>query len=172
MLGFRQDVPQVLKAAFYELVRARDFQQLEDDGPDLESTTEEDEPDPRPEEPKTKLATKNIYKLVALRESLRSSWLTVITRPPDVICPKLEKDPAAIPCSRNQEAWLRAITGDTSIQEDGFLDPITALEDMIISVRWVEDRGFCESCVKTWKDIWTKERQKLWDNLDVWLDLV
>lgn len=116
----------------------------------------------------------NYIKLVSLRTNLTSSWSQVISRPRDVGCKRASAagvDPFIAPCSENYKGWFDIITQDPSIQEDGFLDPITALEDMILSDKWVTEGGFCEGCVKIWKESWTADRQKLWRNLDVWLEL-
>jgi len=55
--------------------------------------------------------------------------------------------------------------------DDRRMDPISALEVMIVDIDWEKEGGFCADCVKTWKVIWTKDREKIWKNLGDWLGL-
>jgi hypothetical protein len=65
-LGLKHDVPRVLRKAFYELVGAMDFHQIENDVP---QDIVDERSNPRAG---AKLSVKNVYKLMSLRESLRS----------------------------------------------------------------------------------------------------
>jgi hypothetical protein len=157
-LGIHQDLPQLLKRAYYELARTSAFHQLEETG----TLTEEETVG---KNFKAKLSKDDVLKLVALREKLQFSWMREISRPREVDCKKKNGPP----CSDNYKGWFTVISKDPSIQEDGCLDPITGLEDMIISDNWVKDGRFCEDCVRRWKEHWSLERERLWYNLDVWL---
>ena len=78
------------------------------------------------------------------------------------------------PCSLEYTAWYRVIlevevSGMTI--DDRWMDPLAALETMIVEIDWEKKGGFCADCVKTWKTIWTKDREKIWKNLRDWLGL-
>jgi hypothetical protein len=60
--------------------------------------------------------------------------------------------------------------GDITIDDRG-MDPISALEVMIVGIDWEKEGGFCADCVKEWKMIWTRDREKIWKNLSDWLGL-
>lgn len=150
----------------YELVRSPNFQQPGN------QTINTDGVDDAPR--RAKLTTKFYLKLVDLRYHLVSSWSRIILAPMDVGCKRATAADVVPPiqsCSQNHHGWIEILTQDPSIRDDGFLDPITALEKMILSKSWTKDDEFCEDCVKIWKESWIAERQKLWNNLDVWLDL-
>ena len=48
-------------------------------------------------------------------------------------------------------------------------DPVAGLERMC-AIDWVS-LGFCVGCVTAWRASWRRQREKIWDNLDLWLEL-
>ena len=55
--------------------------------------------------------------------------------------------------------------------DDRRMDPISALEVMVVEIDWAKEGGFCVDCIKSWKEIWTKDRERIWDSLGFWLGL-
>ncbi|KAI0049922.1 hypothetical protein FA95DRAFT_1556238 [Auriscalpium vulgare] len=53
--------------------------------------------------------------------------------------------------------------------EDYMVDPVLGL-DQLIGVD-IKKLGYCKDCAQARKKAWRKEKEKLWDDLDVWLKL-
>jgi hypothetical protein len=49
------------------------------------------------------------------------------------------------------------------------VDPLMGLQDLM-AISW-KDEGFCRKCVSARKNAWYQVRMKLWDDLDMWLEL-
>jgi hypothetical protein len=115
--------------------------------------------------------------LTRLRERLLPEW-TRITRSPPIGIPCHRTSAFAIntlvPCSLDYVSWYKVILEvevDDMTIDDRRMDIISALEVMIVEIDWAKEGGFCADCIKTWKTIWTKDREKIWKNLGDWLGL-
>ncbi|KAH9908818.1 uncharacterized protein B0H18DRAFT_1111519, partial [Fomitopsis serialis] len=174
LLSRQCDVPAVRKRAYYELLRTPGFGQIffaeEDDfvgDDDLTSDT-----------PST-LRYADLLRLIGARERLESAWLKLACGPPtpsSIPCElakipadnlNAEQKPALESClaarGKSVEWWAQHVV-QASLFEDGLLDPLTGLQDLI-DVDWA-DVGFCGSCVGARRDMWAEEREKLWNKLD------
>jgi len=49
------------------------------------------------------------------------------------------------------------------------VDPLMGLQ-VLVEISW-KDEGFCKKCVSARRNAWEELRRKLWEDLDVWLEL-
>lgn len=168
----RLDVPQLIKRTYWELCTRSEFGRVDTEVYDDEV---EEITLARP-----RLARSVLMDLIRLRERLLPEWTRITRTPPTgVPCARTTKTSSAftahmIPCSLDYANWYKVISevevNDMTI-DDRRTDPISALEVMIVEIDWEKEGGFCADCVKVWKMIWTKDREKIWRNLDDWLGL-
>ncbi|KAJ7818975.1 hypothetical protein B0H14DRAFT_2837805 [Mycena olivaceomarginata] len=64
---------------------------------------------------------------------------------------------------------LSASCTASSIAEDYLYDPLCGLH-ALIEADWAAE-GYCDACVKLRREVWANRREKIWDNLDIWLGL-
>lgn len=57
----------------------------------------------------------------------------------------------------------------TGLYVQRMVDPVMGLQDLM-KIPWREE-GFCKKCVSARTKAWGGFRRKLWDDLDVWLQL-
>ena len=57
----------------------------------------------------------------------------------------------------------------TGLYVQRMVDPLMGLQDLA-EIAWREE-GFCKKCVAARTNAWDELRRKLWDDLDVWLEL-
>lgn len=170
----RLDAPQLLKRAYWELCTRPEFGKI--DAEVYDDEVEEIMPT------RSRLSRSVLMDLTRIREGLLPEWTRITRYPPvDVSCVRATETPSTststvrlTPCSLNYTNWHKVIleveVNDMTI-DDRRMDPISALEVMIIEIDWEKEGGFCGDCVKTWKKIWTKDREKIWKNLGDWLGL-
>ena len=168
------DVPQLIKRAYWELCTRSGFGRTDAEVYDNEV---EEIMLTRP-----RLSRTVFNNLTQLRERLLPEWTRITRTPPiDVPCARAAKAPSTstssiqpTPCSLDYANWHRIISeveiNDMTI-DDRRMDPISALEVMVTEIDWEKEGGFCADCVKTWRMIWTKDREKIWKNLGAWLGL-
>ncbi|TFK85399.1 hypothetical protein K466DRAFT_494802 [Polyporus arcularius HHB13444] len=184
------EVPEVLKNAYYELLRTPNFGQdltvylhaeSADDSHPLNIATEDDEKNAPP----PRLAASDFVRLVRAKDALQKEWMTVVCvapLPSVVPCPLApfvndknageEKLKSAKTCAETRagdevEWTLRLI--DNRVFERGMADPIGGLQSLV-EMDWA-DMGYCVGCVRERRDAWTEQREKLWKRLDVLLGL-
>ena len=117
--------------------------------------------------------------LVRLRERSLPEWTRIRSPLIGVPCTRATKTSSAsateaTPCSLDYASWSKVIL-ETKVNgmtiDDRRMDPIFALEVMIVEIDWEKEGGFCTGCVTTWKGIWTKDRERIWGDLGDWLGL-
>ena len=170
----RLDAPQLLKRAYWELSTRSEFGKI--DAEVYDDEVEELMPT------RSRLSRSVLMELARIRERLLPEWTRITRSPPiGVPCVRATKVPSTstsatqpTPCSLDYTNWYKVIleveVNDMTI-DDRRMDPISALEVMIVEIDWEKEGGFCEDCVKTWKVIWTRDREKIWKNLGDWLGL-
>ena len=173
MIADRLDVPQLIKRAYWELCIRPEFGRID-----------AEEYDDEVEEimlTRSRLPRSFLMDLTRLRERLLPEWTRITRTPPiGVPCVRAAKTPAPTPmraveptpCSLDYANWHRVISEvevNDMTTDDRRMDPISALEVMIVEIDWEKEGGFCADCVGTWKMIWTKDREKIWRNLGDWL---
>ncbi|KAI0692576.1 hypothetical protein C8T65DRAFT_586512 [Cerioporus squamosus] len=184
------DVPEVMKCAYYELLRTPNFGQdlavyvhaESSDAPSpLAIATEEDEKNAPP----LRLAASDFVRLVRAKDALQKEWMAVVCvapLPSVVPCPlapfvndknageetlKSAKTCADTRANDEVEWTLRLV--DNKLFERGMRDAIGGLQSLI-DMDWA-GMGYCVGCVSERRDAWTEQREKLWRRLDVLLGL-
>ncbi|KIP03251.1 hypothetical protein PHLGIDRAFT_121770 [Phlebiopsis gigantea 11061_1 CR5-6] len=66
------------------------------------------------------------------------------------------------------EHW-RELVLNSDLYVEYMNDPLEGLE-RLAELRW-EEKGFCGGCVASWRTSWMRQREKIWANLDLWLEL-
>jgi len=166
------DVPQLAKRAYWELCTRSEFGRIDAEVYDSE-VREITLTRPR-------LLRSVLVDLTRLRERLLPEW-TRITRTPPIDVPCIRATTTSpprtqpTPCSLDYANWHRIISevevNNNMTLDDWRMDPITALEVMIVEIDWEKEGGFCADCIKAWRAIWTEDRKKIWENLGYWLGL-
>ena len=168
------EVPQLAKRAYWELCTRPEFGRIDAEVDDNE--VEEIVPT------RSRLPRSVIMDLTRLRERLFPEWTRITRSPPiDFPCTRAVRKEAAFtsqqkpkPCSLDYANWHKVIleveVNDMTI-DNRRMDLISALEVMVVEIDWEKEGGFCPDCVRVWKTIWTKDREKVWKNLGNWLGL-
>lgn len=174
------EIPEILKRAYYDLVQS---DALGQDASGDDDETQEDIDNHT-------ISREDLVKLIKTREQLCSKWFLNGARPPSrsmFPCPLgpipvpeedagLPEPPA--PSVQQQQcaaAWEKALQHwdekvmVSDLYETHLYNPIGGLE-CLSKIDW-ESLGYCEGCVKSWREHWMRERVKLWQNLDIWLEL-
>lgn len=187
-LARRWDMPELLKRAFYELVRSpRLGQELDDD-----NDNDENESSARDEEDRNIIISRtDLIRLIETREKLHLEWFLCADSPPsakDYPCPLAAPPAASAEPGRSSPAeseistatacaaarenfltrWIEAVK-NSGIYEDHMYDPLCGL-DKLAEINW-EEEGFCEGCVESWRSAWWGKQEKTWENLELWLNL-
>ena len=169
------DMPEVLKRAYYELLRS---DALGQDPENFDFERQEDHDN-------STIPRDDLISLIKTREQLWGQWYSLADRPPNKngfycplqLVPNPEGDqpaptPEQLKCAsaheKSFEHW------DTQVKTSGIFqefmyDPLCGLE-RLSKIEW-EKLGYCDGCVKSWRRQWGIDRAKLWGNLDVWLRL-
>lgn len=188
VLARMYDLPAVLKRAFYELLRSEGFAQQSVVGPS--SNTPADSPstevtlDGSRLVGKAKLSHADLVRLITTREKLSLAWTLLVGTPPSS---------ASLPCmlqhttgpnalystnaarercaaaTRNSAAIWAEWVLDSGLFETWMYDPVCGLERLSV-LDW-ESSGYCSSCVMSRRQLWSRKREEIWENLDVWLGL-
>ncbi|KAI0767856.1 hypothetical protein C8Q74DRAFT_984974 [Fomes fomentarius] len=194
LLAQQCDVPEVLKSAYFELLRTPNFgQDVEvyvvhaDPSPSqsqtqLEIASEDDET----HAPPPRLAASDLVRLVRAKEAMQAEWLAlmrVAPLPSAFPCPlshlasdnsvSLAKQKIAQDRQKARRAdgtqWPARLL-EASVFEAGFADVFRGLEMLVRDVDWA-GAGYCAACVGERRDAWGEMRVKLWKRLDVLLGL-
>ncbi|KAI0918601.1 hypothetical protein AcV5_002548 [Taiwanofungus camphoratus] len=160
-VGQNYALPEVLKRAYYELLRSQKFWQ--------EVTTNRK---------RICLSDADIIRLFEARDKLQSEWICTALRPPDpaeLPCPLERPSSASNSYKRCRNAWSEdgtqwstCIIG-SNIFEDWRHDPLHGL-DCIITVGW-DKMGFCQGCLRARQKLWQGKKDQWWKDLDAWLKL-
>lgn len=197
LLGQQCSMPEVLKLAYYELLRAPAFGQ--DLSAYIHAESEATGAAPKMLEtdadeahaPPARLATSDLVRLAAARDALQKEWLTLMRPPlPSAFpCPlaallrgsgtgegggvsESSKDAAARECASAQKADVTGWTArllQNGVFEVGFVDVFEGIRQLV-EMEWSE-MGYCVGCVSERRDAWEGTRERLWRQLDVLLGL-
>lgn len=168
ILADQLDVPQLAKRAYWELCTRPELRRI--DAEVYDSEVESIMP------VRSRLPRSIISDLIRLRERLLPEWTRITRSPPvGVPCARAMNTPTSpTPCCLDYASWHKVVL-EVEVREmtidDRRMDPISALEVMIVEIDWEKEGGFCANCVRAWKIIWTKDREKIWKNLGDWLGL-
>ncbi len=138
------------------------------------------------------LSRADLLRLLYAREQLGLEWAEVAGEAPtNFVCPRGTQTQimpkrgdnkstssgnndgrrcyASANVDRMYARWAK-IVHTTGLYTEGMVDPLMGLKKLM-KIRWMDDEGFCKECVAARTDAWDKLRRKLWDDLDVWLQL-
>ncbi|KAK0504449.1 hypothetical protein EDD18DRAFT_1133834 [Armillaria luteobubalina] len=148
----------IRKRALYELVRLAGF------GQDYDSDEESDHSS-------SAISSSDYRLLVRAREMLTSAWTTRIATATFGVEAKcvggVEGCTAADPglvASRHQEMVVASGLFETYLR-----DPVCGTE-ALMELDWGK-AGYCEACVEQRRVVWGKARERMWEDLDMWLGL-
>ncbi|KAL6297919.1 hypothetical protein BKA93DRAFT_924370 [Sparassis latifolia] len=159
-------VPEVLKRAYYELLRSPGFRQTDDNHVDMCA--------------KPTLGLAEYARLVAVREKLQGEWIRIASTPGDSICRMPLSSPSSaelerrhrVQCSqahaKDAELWAEMVV-QAPVFMEGMFDPLGALWNLV-ALNWLS-RGFCGDCAMHRRKTWMEARRRIWEELDGWLDL-
>lgn len=192
-------MPEVLKPAHYELLRAPAFGQDLSAYVHAESETKgtaRGMPETGAEEacaPPARLAASDFVRLARARDALQKEWLTLVRPPlPSAFpcplaallrssnanggegdgSPEGSKHAAARECATTQKADTTGWTArllQNGVFEAGFVDVFEGIRQLI-DMEWGE-MGYCVGCVSERRDAWEETRERLWKQLDILLGL-
>jgi hypothetical protein len=133
----------------------------------------------------------DLLRLLHAREQLVLAWAEIAgSAPTDFVCPRgtqtqvmPENGGASNTNSSNDGRRLGCASADadrvharwvelvhtTGLYVQRMVDPLMGLQDLM-EISWREE-GFCKKCVAAKTNVWDEFRTKLWDDLDVWLQL-
>ena len=190
LLAQQCEVPEVLKSAYYELLRTPTFGQdlaayvhaESSQRPSmLDVTTEAEEQNAPP----PRLAASDFVRLQTAKEALQTEWLALVRAAPlpsAFPCPlapfatdnsaDADKRKAALECAQTRRddvtMWTARLV-QNGLFEVGFTDVMKGI-DRLVETDWAE-MGYCMGCVGERREAWTEKREKLWTRLDVLLGL-
>ena len=147
-------MPELSKRAFYELVRTTRL------GEDEDADTED------PDVMNAMISRQDLARLIKAREELVSRWIFTAGGPPDLTCGTVTDHPP-LDKAKLLNDWQEHVK--SSLFEECIYDPLVGLQ-RLIDIKW-EGLGYCGACVGAWRDVWQAQRVKLWQQLDLWLDL-
>ncbi|KAI0086017.1 hypothetical protein BDY19DRAFT_1075426 [Irpex rosettiformis] len=158
LLARKCDMPSILKRAFYELLRTTRLGEDEDADPE------------DPDVINTQISRQDLARLIKAREELVSRWIVTAGSPPDITCnPDPNSNSANHPPDKAKllNDWQQHVK--RNLFEECLYDPLVGLR-RLGEINW-EGMGYCHNCVKLWRDLWTAQGEKLWQQLDLWLGL-
>ncbi|GBE83708.1 hypothetical protein SCP_0507640 [Sparassis crispa] len=144
-------VPEVLKRAYYELLRSPGFKQTDDNHVDTCA--------------KPSLGLAEYMRLVVTREKLQEMWIQIASAPEVLLCrlpflpsPSDSDVERQRVCSQTRtkdvEVWAEMVV-QVPLFKEGMLDPLDALSNLA-ALDW-HARGFCLRCVNHWRRTWREE---------------
>ena len=184
----------VQKRASYELLRMPAFGQAIVGAPAADVEVQEDshtDADADAEMGVDELPRADLLRLLHAREQLVLAWAEIAGgAPTDFVCPRgtqthivpenggggstsSSTDGRRLGCAsanadRVHARWAELVH-TTGLYVERMVDPLMGLQDLM-EIPWRED-GFCKKCVAARTNAWDEFRRKIWDDLDVWLQL-
>ncbi|KAH9034419.1 hypothetical protein EDB84DRAFT_1676185 [Lactarius hengduanensis] len=80
-----------------------------------------------------------------------------------------DRGPCAVTSGDRVHSRWAELVHASGVFAQRMIDPLMGLQDLV-DMPW-KDEGFCRKCVAARANEWADLRTKLWDNLDVWLEL-
>ena len=128
----------------------------------------------------------DLLRFLHARELLGLAWAEVAgVAPTDFACPRgaqtqlqmqmqqPERGAVGSGCAsanvdRVHARWAELVHS-SGLYVQRMVDPLIGLQDLV-GIAW-KDEGFCKKCVAARRNAWGELRRRLWDDLDVWLEL-
>jgi hypothetical protein len=136
----------------------------------------------------------DLLRLLHAREQLVLAWAEIAGKAPtDFVCPRGTQTQKIMPESGGGSSITSSNSNDgrrlgcasanadrvharwaelvhtTGLYVQRMVDPLMGLQDLM-KIPWREE-GFCKKCVAARTKAWDEFRRKIWDDLDVWLQL-
>ncbi|KAJ7818971.1 hypothetical protein B0H14DRAFT_2837789 [Mycena olivaceomarginata] len=148
LLARECEPPAIRKRALYELVRLAGYGQSGREG----------------------VSPQDFRALVKAREHLTAAWMqTMNPYSLDLlVCARSASaagDAEAPRCTTADPL----LSGKAHHKLEYLYDPLCGLH-ALIEADWAAE-GYCDACVKLRREVWANRREKIWDNLDIWLGL-
>ncbi|KAK0487887.1 hypothetical protein IW261DRAFT_1392386 [Armillaria novae-zelandiae] len=147
----------IRKRALYELVRLAGFGQ-DDDSDDDES-----------EHGRTVISPSDYRLLVRAREMLTSAWTTRVATATFGV-----EGGCAGGCTAADVGWVASrhqeMVVASGLFETFLRDPVCGTR-ALMELDWAGVGGYCGGCVERRGVVWGKARERMWEDLDVWLGL-
>ena len=186
------DLRGVQKRASYEILRMPTFWKTIVSPPAVLVEVQEDSRvDADAEMGLGELPRTDLLRLLHAREKLVIAWAEIAgSAPTDFVCPRgtltrivpesgsgsstsssndgRHSDCASASVDRVNTRWVELVH-TTGLYVQRMNDPLMGLQDLM-EIPWGEE-GFCKECVAARKNAWGESRNKLWNDLDVWMGL-
>lgn len=133
------------------------------------------------------LSRADLLRFLHAREQLGLAWAEVAGKAPtDFACPRSTQTQmlsehggasgggggggscASVNVDRVHARWAELVHS-SGLYVQRMVDPLMGLRDLV-GISW-KDEGFCKKCVSARRHAWEELRRKLWEDLDVWLEL-
>ncbi|KAH9068296.1 hypothetical protein EDB83DRAFT_496688 [Lactarius deliciosus] len=115
----------------------------------------------------------DLLRLLHAREQLCLAWAeTAGKAPTEFPClrgTESDRGPCAVTSGDRVHSRWAELVHASGVFAQRMIDPLMGLQDLV-DMPW-KDEGFCRKCVAARANEWADLRTKLWDNLDVWLEL-
>lgn len=116
----------------------------------------------------------DLLRLLHAREQLCLVWAEVAGKAPtEFVClrgTESDRGPCAVTSGDRVHSRWAELVHTSGVFAQKMIDPLMGLQDLI-DMPW-KDEGFCRKCVAARANEWAELRRKLWDGLDVWLELI
>ncbi|KAJ7735506.1 hypothetical protein B0H16DRAFT_1467130 [Mycena metata] len=156
-LGRKWNIPDILKHAFYELLRA----------PPATTPTDDELTPGAPVDERTKcLELADLALLSDAQKHLTAAWMALFLRPDGTTCP------GKTPCSATKRSggWT-AIAGKGKVLQRSLQDPICHRLDALMEVKWDETYGSCEKCATAGNASFLSKKAQIWEDISVWFEI-
>jgi len=129
------------------------------------------------------LSRADLLRFLHAREQLSLAWAEVAGKAPmDFACPRSTQmqtqsersgasgggSCASVNVDRVHARWAELVHS-SGLYVERMVDPLMGLQGLV-EISW-KDEGFCKKCVSARRNAWEELRRKLWEDLDVWLEL-
>jgi len=129
------------------------------------------------------LSRADLLRFLHAREQLGLAWAEVAgNAPTDFACPRSTQTQteserggasgggscASANVDRVHARWAELVHS-SGLYVERMVDPLMGLR-VLVEISW-KDEGFCKKCVSARRNAWEGLRRKLWEDLDVWLEL-
>ena len=115
----------------------------------------------------------DLLRLLHAREQLCLFWAEAAGRAPtEFPClrgAESDRGPCAVVSGDRVHSRWAELVHASGVFAQRMVDPLMGLQDLV-DMPW-RDEGFCRKCVAARVNEWAELKRKLWDDLDVWLEL-
>lgn len=159
LLGRNSGIRSVLKRSLYELLRTAGLG-MDGFGHDID------------QEHRDFIASET-SRLVRAREKLNEAWNEALSSAfRSFSCPGVGSGETSTTCPPDplkMSKWAELVYASGMAQDYAY-DGLSGLK-VLIDRDWKGEDGYCDACVKARRDTWQRQRERMWANLDLWLEI-